>query len=42
MKNELEEVKNRNNNAPEATLCASLPHLDLKNVNGGDKWEGKS
>ncbi|KAM3846841.1 protein FAM13B isoform 2-T2 [Vipera latastei] len=39
MKNELEEVKNRNNNAPEATLCASLPHLDLKNVNGGDKWE---
>ncbi|XP_039205181.1 protein FAM13B isoform X3 [Crotalus tigris] len=39
MKNELEELKNRNNNAPEATLCASLPHLDLKNVNGGDKWE---
>ncbi|XP_058024841.1 protein FAM13B isoform X2 [Ahaetulla prasina] len=39
MKNESEELKNKNNNAPEATLCASLPHLDLKNVNGGDKWE---
>ncbi|XP_063148335.1 protein FAM13B isoform X1 [Candoia aspera] len=34
-----EELKNRNNNAPEATLCAPLPHLDLKNVNGSDKWE---
>uniref|UniRef100_A0A2D4P0S0 Uncharacterized protein n=2 Tax=Micrurus TaxID=8634 RepID=A0A2D4P0S0_MICSU len=42
MKNESEELKNKNNNAPEATLCASLPHLDLKNVNGGDKWEGNS
>ncbi|XP_070595295.1 protein FAM13B isoform X2 [Erythrolamprus reginae] len=39
MKNESEELKNKNNNAPEATLCASLPHLDLKHVNGGDKWE---
>ncbi|XP_054832246.1 protein FAM13B isoform X2 [Eublepharis macularius] len=33
------ELKNRNNNAPEATLCVAVPHLDLKNVNDGDKWE---
>ncbi|XP_028573950.2 protein FAM13B isoform X1 [Podarcis muralis] len=39
VKNELEELKNRNNNAPEATLCVPVPHLDLKNVNGGDRWE---
>ncbi|XP_077182840.1 protein FAM13B isoform X4 [Paroedura picta] len=36
---ESEELKNRNNNAPEATLCVPVPHLDLKNVNEGDKWE---
>ncbi|XP_061473225.1 protein FAM13B isoform X2 [Rhineura floridana] len=39
IKNELEELKNKNNNAPEATLSVPVPHLDLKNVNGGDKWE---
>ncbi|XP_044310615.1 protein FAM13B isoform X1 [Varanus komodoensis] len=38
VKTESEELKNRNN-APEATLCVPVPHLDLKNVNGGDKWE---
>ncbi|XP_042303147.1 protein FAM13B isoform X2 [Sceloporus undulatus] len=38
-KTESEELKNRNNNAPEATLCVPMPHLDLKNVNGGDNWE---
>ncbi|XP_066474612.1 protein FAM13B isoform X2 [Tiliqua scincoides] len=36
---ESEELKNRNNNAPEATLYVSVPHLDLKNVNDGEKWE---
>ncbi|KAJ6618540.1 hypothetical protein lerEdw1_014935 [Lerista edwardsae] len=36
---ELEELKNRNNNAPEATLYVPVPHLDLKNVNDGEKWE---
>ncbi|XP_060096385.1 protein FAM13B isoform X5 [Heteronotia binoei] len=36
---ESEELKNRNNNAPEATLCVPVPHLDLKNVNDGGKWE---
>uniref|UniRef100_A0A6J0SPN7 Protein FAM13B isoform X1 n=1 Tax=Pogona vitticeps TaxID=103695 RepID=A0A6J0SPN7_9SAUR len=39
VKTELEELKNRNNNAPEATLCAPIPNLDLKNANGGDEWE---
>ncbi|XP_062976863.1 protein FAM13B isoform X2 [Elgaria multicarinata webbii] len=39
VKTESEELKNRNNNAPEATLCVPVPHLDLKNVNGVDKWE---
>ncbi|KAH0629803.1 hypothetical protein JD844_012190 [Phrynosoma platyrhinos] len=39
IKTESEELKNRNNNAPDATLCVPMPHLDLKNVNGGDKWE---
>nr|XP_060621337.1 protein FAM13B isoform X3 [Anolis sagrei ordinatus] len=39
VKTESEELQNRNNNAPEATLCVPRPHLDLKNVNGGDKWE---
>ncbi|XP_008103073.2 protein FAM13B isoform X2 [Anolis carolinensis] len=39
VKTESEELQNRNNNAPEATLCVLRPHLDLKNVNGGDRWE---
>lgn len=39
VKTELEELKNRNNNAPEATLSAPIPTLDLKNVNDGEKWE---
>ncbi|XP_053145747.1 protein FAM13B isoform X4 [Hemicordylus capensis] len=33
------ELKNRNNNAPEAILCVPVPHLDLKNVKDGEKWE---
>uniref|UniRef100_A0A8D0DVS4 Family with sequence similarity 13 member B n=1 Tax=Salvator merianae TaxID=96440 RepID=A0A8D0DVS4_SALMN len=39
VKPESEEVKNKNNNAPEATSSVPVPHLDLKTVNGDDKWE---
>lgn len=40
VKTKLEELKNRNNNAPEATLSAPIPTLDLKHVNDGEKREG--